>query len=128
MRLYLYPVVILLGALLSFASVAVEPPSSAQAPDQHQLIQLLSGNTLDGVWAGRPFRQYFAASGLTQYREGNSPPSRCTWRVNSSGQYCSVWPPSQREACYEVLVEDNNVYWKSGNDYYPSTVIVSNKF
>jgi len=60
MRLYQYRVVILLGALLSFASVAVEPPKTAQAPDQQQLMELLSGNTLDGVWAGRPFRQYFA--------------------------------------------------------------------
>ena len=128
MRLYQYRVVILLGALLSFAGVAVEPPKSAQAPDQQQLMELLSGNTLDGVWAGRPFRQYFAPFGSTQYREGNGPPSRGTWRINSSGQYCSVWPPSTREACYEVLVECNNVYWKSGNDYHPSAVIEGNVF
>ena len=99
----------MLGALLSFAGVAVEPPKSAQAPDQQQLMELLSGNTLDGVWAGRPFRKYFAPFGSTQYREGNGPPSRGTWRINSSGQYCSVWPPSTREACYEVLIEGNNV-------------------
>ena len=128
MRLYQYRVILLLGALLSFASVAVEPPSSAQAPDQQQLMQLLSGNTLDGEWAGRPFRQYFSASGSTRYREGNGAESSGTWRVNSSGQYCSVWPPSPREACYEVLVEGNNVYWKSGDDFYPSAVTEGNKF
>jgi len=32
------------------------------------------------------------------------------------------------EACYEVLVEDNNVYWKLGNDYYPSAVIEGNAY
>jgi len=128
MRLYKYRAVLLLSALLSFTCVAVEPPISAIAPDQQQLIQLLSSNTLDGVWAGRPFRQYFAPSGTTQYREGNGPPSRGSWRINSSGQYCSVWPPSTREACYQVLVENNNVYWKSGSDYYPSAVIEGNAF
>jgi len=73
MRLYQYRVVILLGALLPFASVAIEPPKSAQAPDQQQLMELLSGNTLDGVWAGRPFRQYFAPSGSTQYKRRKWP-------------------------------------------------------
>jgi len=128
MRLNRYRASLLLSALLSFASVAVEPPISAQAPDQQQLIELLSGNTLDGLWAGRPFRQYFAPSGSTQYKEGNGPPSRGTWRINSSGRYCSVWPLSTREACYQVLVENSNVYWKSGNDYYPSVVIEGNAF
>ena len=57
MRLYRYRAILLLSALLSFAGVAVEPPISAIAPNPQQLIQLLSGNTLNGVWAGRPFRQ-----------------------------------------------------------------------
>jgi len=130
MRLYRYRyrVVILLGAFLSFAGVAVEPPKSAQAPDQQQLMELLSGNTIDGEWAGRPYRQFFSTSGSTRYREGNGPESRGTWLVDGSGRYCSVWPPSTREACYEVLVEGNNVFWKSGNDYHPSAVIEGNVF
>jgi len=127
-RLYQHRVFIGLSALLSFAGVAVEPPNSAQAPDQQQLMQLLSGNTLDGEWAGRPFRQYFSTTGSTRYREGNSPESGGTWRVDGSGRYCSEWPPSPRETCYEVLVEGSNVYWISGNNYYPSAVIEGNAF
>ncbi len=62
MRLYQYRLVILSAALLSFASVAGEPPKSAKAPDQQQLTKLLSGNTMDGEWAGRPYRQFFSTS------------------------------------------------------------------
>ena len=90
MRPYQYQIFIGLSALLSFASVAVEPPESAQAPDQQQLMQLLSGNTLDGVWAGRPYRQFFSTSGSNRYKEGNGAESRETWRVDGSGRYCSV--------------------------------------
>ncbi len=43
MRLYQYRAVILLGVLLSFASVAIEPPKSAQAPDQRQLLVVKKG-------------------------------------------------------------------------------------
>lgn len=112
--------VLLATALLASSVVAVEPPNTAKAPDPQQLIGLLGGNTLDGEWAGRPYRQYFSVSGSTRYREGNGPETSGTWRVDSSGRYCSVWPPSTREACYEVLVEENKIYWKSGKDYFPS--------
>jgi len=112
----------LVFALISVNSLALELPSDASAPDQAQLTTLMSGNTLDGVWAGRPFRQYFAASGSTQYREGDGPSSTGSWWVSSDGHYCSVWPPSSREACYEVLVSGKQVFWKSGDEYYPSEV------
>jgi hypothetical protein len=123
-----YRLVFLIAAFLSFASVAVEPPATAQPPSQAKLTKMLGGNTLDGEWAGRPFRQYFSTSRSTRYREGDGPESMGTWRVDGSGRYCSVWPPSARESCYEVLVEGDKIYWKSGSDYYPSVVIEGDVF
>lgn len=89
---------------ISVNSRALGLPPGSSTPDQAELTALLSENTLDALWAGRPFRQYFSPSGSTQYGEGDGPSSTGTWRVNSDGRYCSVWPPSTREACYEVLV------------------------
>jgi hypothetical protein len=108
--------------------MALELPAGAAIPGQDQLTRLLSGNTLDGVWAGRPYRQYFAASGSTRYQEGNSPPTTRTWRVDSDGQYCSIWAPSSQEACYLVLVYGNEVFWKSGGKYFPSRLTAGNTF
>ncbi len=120
--------VFIAAAVLVVSVAAVELPNSAQTPDPQQLTGLLSGNTLEGEWAGRPYRQYFSPSGSTRYREGNGPESSGTWRVDGSGRYCSVWPPSAREVCYDVLVESDRIYWKSGKDYYPSVVIEGNAF
>ena len=119
---------LLLACILSFASIAVEPPAMAKTPDQNMLINLINGNTLNGEWAGRPFRQFFSASGTTKYKEGNGSVSNGSWRVNKKGQYCSVWAPSPTEACYDVLVDGIDVYWKSTDTYYPSTVTQGNSF
>lgn len=128
MGLYKIRLAILAASLLSFTCAAIEPPQSALAPDQHGLTKLLSGNTLEGVWAGRPYRQYFSPTGSTRYREEGGSESSGSWRVDSSGQYCSVWPPSTRESCYQVLVEDKSIYWQSGEDYYASKVVQGNLF
>lgn len=116
------------GMLLSLSSIAVEPPASVQTPKQTNLTKLLKGNTLIGFWAGRPFRQYFSESGSTKYKEDNGSVSFGRWRVNSDGQYCSVWPPSPTEVCYDVLVDGIDIYWKSGGEVYPSTVTVGDVF
>ena len=121
-------VLLLLSACLATVSLAVEPPGSAAAPDQKKLEQLLKGNTLNGEWAGRPFRQYFSVSGSSKYKEENGSVSFGTWRVNLSGQYCSVWPPSSREVCYDVLVDGMDIYWKSGGEIYFSVVSIGDGF
>jgi hypothetical protein len=78
---------------------------------------LLSGNI-----------RYFAAGGSMRYREGNGRQSRGTWRVHSTGQYCSVWPPSPTEACYDVLVKDNNLLWKFSGKLQPCVVTEGDTF
>lgn len=38
-------------------------------PTQQQLDEMLRGNTMKGIWAGRAFLQYFVPSGSRLYRE-----------------------------------------------------------
>ena len=114
-------VVLILAMILSWPVLAMEV-GDAKPPTQEQLTHLLSGNTVTGEWDGRPFIQFFSAKGITRYREGNGPASQGTWRVNSAGQYCSVWPPSSTEVCYDVLVKGRNLLWKSGDKIHPSEV------
>ena len=119
--------ILLIAGLLSLPVVANEP-GDAQAPTQAKLQLLLSGNTMQGKWDGRAFTQHFATSGQTRYREGDGSQSLGSWSVNAKGQYCSVWPPSPTEACYDVLVEGNNVLWKSGGKLHPSVVTEGDAF
>ncbi len=114
-------IVCLTAGLFSLAVSAMEL-GDAKPPTQQQLRQLLTGNTIQGEWDGRPFTQHFDISGSTRYREGDGPQSLGTWSVNAMGQYCSVWPPSPTEACYDVLVKGNNLLWKSGGKLHPSII------
>ena len=115
------PVFGIILALLSMPAVAAGY-SEAKTPTQKQLLDLLSGNSIEGVWAGRPFDQFFAASGRTRYREAGGSETSGRWSVNPKGQYCSVWPPSSSEVCYDVRVEGKTLYWKSGEKVYLSIV------
>ena len=118
---------LLIATLLSWSALAMEL-GDAKPPSQQQLQLLLTGNTIQGEWDGRPFSQHFAEDGSTRYREADGLPYRGTWSVNAKGQYCSVWPPSLIEACYDVLVKGNNVLWKSGGKIHPSVVTEGDSF
>lgn len=96
----------------------------AKQKDAEALEAYLSGNILIGVWGKSNTRQYFSPSGSTWYQEEDSPQSHGTWRVRDDGKYCSVWPPSRHESCYEVSFIDDVLFWHSGKNRYPSTLQV----
>ncbi|CAD0185226.1 hypothetical protein RUESEDTHA_02112 [Ruegeria sp. THAF57] len=61
-----------------------------------EILEALTGHKLGygkGIW------QTFDASGVTNYFSGG--PSAGRWAVRGD-QYCSVWPPSELWACYDV--------------------------
>jgi hypothetical protein len=61
----------------------------------------LSGRTaFEAGKTYRPWRQYFAADGNTVYF-GDGPSSTGKWEIRG-GQYCSLWPPAEDWACYDV--------------------------
>lgn len=63
-----------------------------------QIKAALTGHT---VFYGNGATQTFSASGDTQYDSGHLQPGR--WRVDGN-RYCSVWPPSDLWACYDVAL------------------------
>lgn len=100
----------------------------AQAPTKQQVFDMLSGNTMRVEWAGNPHTQFFDAGGNSRYREDGGGESLGRWRVNSSANYCSVWPPSDRWVCYQVLVDGMRKFLKSGDAIYPARVGNGNSF
>ncbi|WP_425080432.1 hypothetical protein [Ruegeria arenilitoris] len=61
-----------------------------------EILDVLTGQKLDygdGVW------QTFEETMLTQYYSGR--PSAGRWAVRED-RYCSVWPPSDLWACFDV--------------------------
>lgn len=87
-----------LGLALAASSAVAE--SSFAPVAEGQVFLLLAGRSVDYDDAS----QFFAHSGETIYRRGD--PSRGRW-AERDGQYCSVWPPSDRWACYDLLVSDD---------------------
>ena len=110
------------------ASAAADQPFTQTA-----LHDLLNGNSIRGTWGKKatPYTQHFADGGRTMYREDGSRVTYGTWRINSSGKYCSVWPPSPTEVCYLVLQGNNSdeIVWQtSTGERYPATVSQGDAF
>ena len=102
----------------------------AQAEDRKltaaEIEQTLSGNTIEGLWAGRAYKQYFSETGNTLYAEEGRQPSKGRWKADPEKQaYCSWWEMSGW-SCYEVLDGGPDaIIWVSpgSGDRYPATVL-----
>lgn len=57
-------------------------------------------------------RQYFGPNGATQYFTERASDGR--WAARA-GQYCSVWPPSDTWACYDLEINGNQVRFTSAD-------------
>ncbi|MEM8539063.1 MAG: hypothetical protein AAGF56_14530 [Pseudomonadota bacterium] len=68
-----------------------------------EILTALSERKLD---YGDGITQTFAESMLTQYFSGR--PSAGRWAVRGD-QYCSIWPPSETWACYDVLQSGSTI-------------------
>lgn len=129
-------VCLLAVGVYAFANGADSSESSANdtpAFSEEALDSLFRGNSINGVWGkdAIPYRQHFFENGRTLYMESNGHPSWGTWRINTRGWYCSIWPPSSSEACYQVLQGDGDgaiVWVTSSGGRYPATVGPGNIF
>ncbi len=117
-----------LAAMVVGAALADAPPPSAAAPSAEELSALIQGNSTQGAWDGKPYKQFFSADGTTRYDEDGRRPSQGTWRINTAGQYCSIWPPSGNETCYNLLVDGLDIYWESRGGHQKATVVKGNIF
>lgn len=90
-----------------------------------EVTEALTDNT--AIYEGGVIKQFFAKSGATPYWDG----SRLThgsWRVTGD-QYCSVWPPNNVWACYDMVRTPNGgiVWVGSGGDRYPATMVAGDQ-
>lgn len=75
-------------------------PTTALAADWTQLSGAeITAFLIDTHLKYTVARQHFGADGQTLYDAGR--PSWGSWGVRGD-QYCSVWPPSDHWACYDV--------------------------
>ncbi len=116
---------IALGVLFVLAVGPVKANETEVSGDE--LRELLTGNSIDGMWGDTHYIQYFSDTGRTLYKADGSPGDWGTWRINDSGYYCSTWRGGA-ENCYTVVDMDGTLYWKSenGGATYPFTIIEGN--
>ena len=95
--------------------------------EAEEFTTMLLGNTLIGQWAGSPYRQFFDRSGNTIYVGDDGSKSQGYWRIREDGYYCSTWPPGQSESCYKVTLLDDQLIWYSGDQRYPSHLVLGNQ-
>jgi hypothetical protein len=116
--------------LLLAAGLGLIAPPAVQADARRltaaEIEQALSGNTIEGQWAGRSYKQYFAADGSTVYAEAGRPPSTGRWKADAGQDaYCSWWEMSGW-ACYRVLDGGpDTIIWVApgSGERYPATVL-----
>ena len=109
-------------SLMCLMVICVSAQSQDVAMTEEEFNQLLSGNTMRGVWAGNTYQQYFDPSGDTIYQEQGKPETSGTWRINAQAEFCSIWPPSTDEYCYNVVKDGDTLLWSDGQgNTYPAT-------
>ena len=87
-------------AIASLPALAVETKLSG--PEIAALLPTIAAT-------GEATSQSFAVDGSTIYVSSGRP-SNGRWRVEGD-QYCSVWPPAERWACYDVLRDGDQIIW-----------------
>ena len=106
-------------------------PATAVANDERKLSgveieDILVGNTIEGLWAGRAYKQFFDGSGNTLYVEEDRQPSMGRWKADKEKDaYCSWWEVGGW-SCYEVLDGGpDTIIWVSpgSGDKYPAKVL-----
>jgi len=98
---------LLVTAMLTMSLVAAAQAGETRLGTE-EIGQALSGKTATYTDGGAI--QYFSDSGQTPYWDG----TRHTlgrWRA-AGDRYCSVWPPSPSEACYDIYLTDaGEIVW-----------------
>jgi hypothetical protein len=81
---------------------------------QAEIAGVLTDSILYSKDNTQEIEQIFQKSGVTFYSMGSSQ-SQGNWKIEND-QYCSVWPPNQTWACYDLVRDGDKVTFiaKSG--------------
>lgn len=89
-----------------------------------EIEALLSGNTIDGNWAGTVYKQYFADSGATTYVPDGGMADLGKWRVNADENLYESWWTNADWTGYAITRVDGGYAWiDSAGDTHPFTVM-----
>lgn len=125
---------IFLAALLATGLAAVWPAAFPLAQERKlsaaEIKDKLIGNTVQGLWQGRPYLQFFDGSGNTFYSEEGRSASLGKWWVDAEDDtYCSS-REGGRSVCYEVHDGGRGaIFWVVPNSSKktPATVLQGNQ-
>lgn len=124
---------ILLAALLASGLAALWPPAFPLAQERKlsaaEIKDALIGNTVQGLWQGRSYLQFFDGSGNTFYSEEGRSASLGKWWVDDEDDtYCST-REGGRSVCYEVHDGGRGaIFWvvPHSSKKFPATVLQGN--
>ena len=110
---------VLAGSLFCMADAVAEERKLAAA----EISALLTGKTALGENRGRHTRQYFDASGRTDYVERGGQVDPGKWRVDEAqDKYCSLWARGGW-ACYDVTTDGKGYFWVAEGYRSPFSMI-----
>ena len=109
------------------AAIAMFSAQSSHAGSEQltasEINELLAGNTINGVWAGTNYTEYFSAQGQAIYIPAGGAPSEGKWRANpDTGEYESWWRSTGWTPYVIVRTEDGRHAFVNGDTLEPFTV------
>ncbi|WP_417729340.1 hypothetical protein [Roseovarius sp.] len=109
------------AVMLALAVPAMAQPVRLTAAE---VQALLSGNTIDGNWAGTAYQQFFNADGSTVFVLADGRRDEGRWRVNpDTNDYESWWRSTGWTPYAMVRTEAGGLAWINGEQLEPFEVL-----
>jgi len=115
----------LLAMAVTIAFFGLQPAqASADQLTANEIEQLLAGNTINGVWAGTNYTEYFSAQGEAIYIPAGGNPSEGKWRANpDTNEYESWWRSTGWTPYVIVKTQSGRHAFVNGDTLEPFTVL-----
>lgn len=89
-----------------------------------EIEELLTGNTVDGTWAGSEYMSYFGTDGVTVYVPDEGASDKGKWRVDPENDAYESWWSSTGWTPYGVLQDGDTYYWvDSDGEEHPFVIL-----
>jgi hypothetical protein len=102
--------------LLPVLATLAMAQTTAQKLNASEIEDVLAGNTIEGVWGGDRYRQFFAEDGSTIYVPSEGKRVEGRWRVDPDrGIYESWWRSTGWKPYAMVDLPDSGYAWVNGD-------------